>query len=207
MSASEDELSGYIDREESVNEGNGEAGDESNVSGFNSEEGEGERLPEETNRTNDTPTGIEEDRVLREQEKATTFQEGEEEEEEEEESEEEEEQEKKKQKSQRPAQDKLTSKLENELKKQIDRTRSLQDSIKGIQKQLTRIDKTLYSVKKEHEVIRKKHAQFNSLQKRVDSIDKSIRTWKSKPAASKRKTKPKLVKKKKQAPRSTSKKR
>jgi uncharacterized coiled-coil DUF342 family protein len=48
----------------------------------------------------------------------------------------------------------------------------------------------LYSVKKEHEVIRKKHAQFNSLQKSVDSIDKAIRTWRSKPAASKRKMKP-----------------
>ncbi len=84
MSASEDELSGYIDREESVNEGsgNGEAGDESNVSGFNSQEGEGEPLPEETNRTNETPTGVEEDRVLQEQEKAITLQaeEGEEEE-------------------------------------------------------------------------------------------------------------------------------
>jgi len=102
-------------------------------------------------------------------------------------------------------QDKLISKLQSELKKQIDRTRSLQDAVKGIQRQLGRIDKTLNSVKKEHEVVRKKHAQFNSLQKRVDSIDKSIRTWKSKPAATKRKTKPKLVKKKKQARRNTGK--
>jgi hypothetical protein len=61
--------------------------------------------------------------------------------------------------------------------------------VEGIQKQLIRIDKTLYSVKKEHEVIRKKHAQFNLLQKRVDSIDKSIRTWKSKAASFKRKDK------------------
>jgi archaellum component FlaC len=106
-----------------------------------------------------------------------------------------------------PAQDKLASKLENELKKQIDRTRSLQDSVKGIQKQLLRIDKTLYSIQTEHEVIRKKHAQFNLIQKRVDSIDKSIRTWKSKAAAIKRKIKPKLAKKKKQAHRSTSKRR
>lgn len=94
-------------------------------------------------------------------------------------------------------QDKLTSKLQNELKKQIDRSRSLQDAVKGIQRQLVRIDKTLYSVKKEHDVIRKKHAQFNSLQKRVESIDRSIRTWKSKPKATKRITKPKLTRKKK----------
>jgi hypothetical protein len=94
-------------------------------------------------------------------------------------------------------QDKLITGLQEELNKQIDRSRSLQDSVKGIQKQLVRIDKTLYSVKKEHEVIRKKHAQFNSLQKRIDSIDKSIRTWKLKPAATRRKTKPKLRKKKK----------
>jgi hypothetical protein len=176
MSTSEDELSGYIDREESVNEGsgNGEAGDESNASGFNGQEGEGEPVPEETNRTNEIPIGIEEDRVLREQEKAATLQE-EEEESETEESEEEQDK-RKKRDNRRPAQDKLTSKLENELKKQIDRTRALQDLVKGIQKQLIRIDKTLYSVKKEHEVIRKKHAQFNLLQKRVDSIDKSIRT-------------------------------
>lgn len=201
MSASEDELSGYIDREESVNEsnGNGEAGDESNISGFNGQEGEGEPvrepLPEETNRTNETPTGVEEDRVLREHEKgAAPLQD-------------EEKDEREKRGSRRPAQDKLTGKLENELKKQNDRTRSLQDLVSGIQKQLIRIDKTLYSVKKEHEAIRKKHAQLNSLQKRVDSIDKSIRTWKSKPAAIQRKTKPKLVKKKKQARRNTSKKR
>jgi cell division protein FtsB len=201
MSASEDELSGYIDREESVNEsnGNGEAGDESNISGFNGQEGEGEPvrepLPEETNRTNETPTGVEEDRVLREQEKAAAPLQDEEKEE------------RKKRGSRRPAQDKLTGKLENELKEQNDRTRSLQDLVSGIQKQLIRIDKSLYSVKKEHEAIRKKHAQLNSLQKRVDSIDKSIRTWKSKPAAIQRKTKPKLVKKKKQARRNTSKKR
>lgn len=206
MSASEDELSGYIDREESVNEGsgNGEAGDESNISGFNGQDGEGEPvrepLPEETDRTNETPTGVEEDRVLREQEEAVAPLQDEEEDEEEED-------ERKKRGSRRPAQDKLTSKFENELKKQIDRTRSLQDLVKGIQKQLIRIDKTLYSVKKEHAAIRMKHAQFNSLQKRVDSIDKSIRTWKSKPAAIQRKTKPKLVKKKKQARRNTSKKR
>jgi cell division protein FtsB len=201
MSASEDELSGYIDREESVNEsnGNGEAGDESNISGFNGQEGEGEPvrepLPEETNRTNETPTGVEEDRVLREQEKAAAPLQDEEKDE------------RKKRGSRRPAQDKLTGKLENELKEQNDRTRSLQDLVSGIQKQLIRIDKSLYSVKKEHEAIRKKHAQLNSLQKRVDSIDKSIRTWKSKPSAIQRKTKPKLVKKKEQARRNTSKKR
>jgi hypothetical protein len=97
----------------------------------------------------------------------------------------------------KPAQDKFASKLETELKKQIDRTRSLQNSVKAIQKQLIRIDKILYSVRKEHEVIRKKQAQFNLLQKRVDSIDKSIRTWKSKPNAVKRKVKPKLRKKNK----------
>jgi hypothetical protein len=96
-----------------------------------------------------------------------------------------------------PAQSKSTTKFQNELKEQIDRTRSLQESVKGIKKQLVRIDKTPYSVQKEHEVIRKKLAQFNSLQKRVDSIDKSIRTWKLKSAAIKRKTKPKLLKKKK----------
>lgn len=202
MSASEDELSGYIDREESVNEsnGNGEAGDESNISGFNGQEGEGEPvrepLPEETNLTNETPTGVEQDRVPREQEIAAAPLQDEEEEDE-----------RKKRGIRRPAQDKLTSKLENELKKQIDRTRSIQDLVRGIQKQLIRIDKTLYSVKKEHDAIRKKHAQLNSLQKRVDSIDKSISTWKSKPAAIQRKTKPKLVKKKKQARRNTSKKR
>ena len=102
-------------------------------------------------------------------------------------------------------QDKLTSKLQSELKRQIDRTRSLQYAVKGIQRQLGGIEKSLNSVKKEHEVVRKKHAQFNSLQKRVDSIDKSIRTWESKPAATKRKTKPKLVKKKKQARHNTGK--
>lgn len=102
-------------------------------------------------------------------------------------------------------QDKLTGKLQSELKKQIDKTRSLEDAVKGIQRQLGRIDKALNSVNKEHEVIRKKHAQYNSLQKRVDNIDKTIMTWKLKPAATKRKIKPKLVKKKKQARRNTGK--
>ena len=97
------------------------------------------------------------------------------------------------------------SKLQNDLKKQVDRTRSLQDSVKGIQSQLTRIEKTLYSFRKEHQVDRSKsiqdsvkgnQKQFNLLQKRVDSIDKSIRTWKYKLGATNRKSKSKLVKKK-----------
>jgi DNA-directed RNA polymerase subunit RPC12/RpoP len=44
----------------------------------------------------------------------------------------------------KPSEDKLVSKLQNDLKKQVDRTRSLQDSVKGTQSQLTRIDKTLF---------------------------------------------------------------
>jgi hypothetical protein len=163
MSAAEDELSGYIDREESINEGNinSEARDESKV--FRSDqdnvgEGEGQPLPEETNLTTETPTGVEEDRILQSQEEAAA---------------ESNIKTKAQRRSPKPSEDKLVSKLQNDLKKQVDRTRSLQDSVKGIQK------------------------QFNLLQKRVDSIDKSIRTWKSKPAATKRKTKSKLVKKKK----------
>lgn len=93
-------------------------------------------------------------------------------------------------------QDRLITKLQNELKKQIDRTISLQDTLRGVQRQLVRIDKTLYSLKREHEAIRKKHAQFNLLQKRVDMIDRSIRTWKLMPKASKKRRKPKVVKKK-----------
>jgi hypothetical protein len=148
-------------------------------------------LPEETNLTSETPTGVVEDRILQSQEEAAA---------------ESNIKTKEQRRSPKPSEDKLVSKLQNDLKKQVDRTRSLQDSVKGIQKQLTRIEKTLYSFRKEHQVDRSKsiqdsvkgiQKQFNLLQKRVDSIDKSIRTWKSKPAATKRKTKSKLVKKKK----------
>lgn len=192
MSAADDELSGYIDREESINEGNGnrEARDESKAFGSdqdNVSEGEGQQLPEETNQTSESPTGVEEDRILQSQEEAAAKS-------------------KEQRRSPKPSEDKLVSKLQNDLKKQVDRTRSLQDSIKGTQSQLTRIEKTLYSFRKEHQVDRSKsiqdsvkgiQKQFNLLQKRVDSIDKSIRTWKSKLTATKRKTKSKLVKKKK----------
>jgi predicted nucleic acid-binding Zn-ribbon protein len=187
MSAAEDDLSGYIDREEPHTEGNGdgEASDESNVSDFNGQDGVSEPetrpLPEEANLTSETPTGVEEDRILQSQEKAAL---------------ESKIKTREQRRSPKPAQDKSTSKLQNELKKQIDRSRSLEDSVKGIQRQLVRIDKALYSVKKEHDVIRKKHAQLNSLQRRIDSIDKSMKIWKSKPKAAKRKTKPKLTIKK-----------
>jgi hypothetical protein len=192
MSAAEDELSGYIDREESINEGNGngEARNESKVFGSDQDnvgEGEAQPLPEETSQTSERPTGVEEDRILQSQEEAAA-------------------ESKEQRRSPKPSEDKLVSKLQNDLKKQVDRTRFLQDSVKGIQSQLTRIEKTLYSFRKEHQVNRSKsiqdsvkgiQKQFNLLQKRVDSIDKSIRTWKSKLAATKRKTKSKLVKKKK----------
>jgi hypothetical protein len=196
VSAAEDELSGYIDREESFNEGNGngEARDESKVFGSDQDnvgEGEAQPLPEETSQTSERPTGIEEDRILQSQEAAAA---------------ESNIKTKEQRRSLKPSEDKLVSKLQNDLKKQVDRSKSIQDSVKGIQKQLTRIEKTLYSFRKEHQVDRSKsiqdsvkgiQKQFNLLQKRVDSIDKSIRTWKSKPAATKRKTKSKLVKKKK----------
>jgi hypothetical protein len=163
VSAAEDELSGYIDREESFNEGNGngEARDESKVFGSDQDnvgEGEAQPLPEETSQTSERPTGVEEDRILQSQEAAAA---------------ESNIKTKEQRRSPKPSEDKLVSKLQTDLKKQVDRTRSLQDSVKGIQK------------------------QFNLLQKRVDSIDKSIRTWKSKPAATKTKIKSKLVKKKK----------
>jgi predicted RNase H-like nuclease (RuvC/YqgF family) len=192
MSGAEDEPSGYIDREESINEGNGngEARNESKVFGSDQDnvgEGEGQPLPEGTSQTSERPTGVEEDRILQSQEEAAA-------------------ESKEQRRSPKPSEDKLVSKLQNDLKKQVDRTRSLQDSVKGTQSQLTRIDKTLYSFRKEHQVDRSKsiqdsakgiQKQLNLLQKRVDSIDKSIRTWKSKMKATKRKTKPKLVKKKK----------
>jgi hypothetical protein len=191
MSAAEDELSGYIDREESINEGNGnsDARDESKVFGSDQDnvgEGEGQPLPEETNLTSETPTGVEQDRILQSQEEAAV---------------ESNIKPKARRSSPKPSEDKLVIKLQNDLKKQVDRTRSLQDSVKGIQSQLTRIEKTLYSFRKEHQVDRSKsiqgQKQFSLLQKRVDSIDKSIRTWKSKIDTTKRKSKSKSVKKKK----------
>lgn len=102
-------------------------------------------------------------------------------------------------------QDKITGKLQSELKKQIDRTRSLQNAVKGIQRQIRRTDKSLNSLNKEHEVIRKRYARYNSLQKRVDNIDKTIKNWKIKPATTKRKIKPKVAKKKKRARHNTGK--
>lgn len=97
------------------------------------------------------------------------------------------------------AQDRLVTRLQNELEKQADRSKAIQDTVKGIQKQLVRIDKTLYSFRKEHQVDRSKSIQdtVKGIQKRVDSLDKSIKTWKSKTNAVKRKIKPKLRKKNK----------
>jgi hypothetical protein len=196
MTAAENELSGYIDREESISEdnGNGEARDESNVFGSDQDnvgEGESKPLPEETSQTSERPTRVEEDRILQSQEETAA---------------ESNIKTREHRRSPKPSEDKPTSSLQSELKKQIERTKSLQDSVKGIQKQLDRIDKTLYSFRKEHQVdisksiqdsVKGIQKQFNLLQKRVDSIDKSIRTWKSEPNATKRNTKPKLTRKEK----------
>jgi hypothetical protein len=63
LSAAEDELSGYIDREDPISEDsrNSEAGDESNISGLNGQDSsESQPSTEETSLTSETQTGEQE---------------------------------------------------------------------------------------------------------------------------------------------------
>ncbi len=66
------------------------------------------------------------------------------------------------------------SKFQGELKTERDRTKTLEDKVNGMQKQLAKIDKTIYSMIKEQVVVRTIKVQFNILQKRLDKADRSI---------------------------------
>jgi hypothetical protein len=77
-------------------------------------------------------------------------------------------------KKRRPTvQERSISKLRDELKSQVERSRTMQDLIKGMQRQLLRIDKVVYANNKQQEIVRRLQIRFNEVQKRLNQVAKA----------------------------------
>lgn len=71
-------------------------------------------------------------------------------------------------KRQPTVQERSISKLRDQLKSQVDRSRTMQDLIKGMQRQLLRIDKVVYASNKQQEIVGRLQVRLNEVQKRLD---------------------------------------
>ena len=76
-------------------------------------------------------------------------------------------------KRQPTVQERSISKLRDQLKSQVDRSRTMQDLIKGMQRQLLRIDKVIYASNKQKEVVGRLQIRLNEVQKRLDHVVKA----------------------------------
>jgi hypothetical protein len=162
MSAAENELSGYIDREESINEdnGNGEVQDESNVFGSDQDnvgEPESQASTEETGITSETSSGVG-NRILEAQEKAAA--------------------ESSRGIKAKPKKEVLFTKLSDQLtrhfqlsKESSDKTRN---TLQQIQRQLKQIDKIAESGTKQQAVIKQLEIHLKVVQKQVDRMNQAL---------------------------------
>lgn len=99
-----------------------------------------------------------------------------------------------KKKRQPTAQERSVSILRDQLKSQVDRSRTTQDVIKGMQRQLQRIDKVINANNKQQAIVGRLEARLNEVQKRLDKVAKAQvaatkSKSKSKAGAAKTKTK------------------
>jgi hypothetical protein len=76
-------------------------------------------------------------------------------------------------KRQATVQERSISKLRDQVKSQIDRGRTMQDLIKGMQRQLLRIDKVIYASNKQKEIVGRLQVRLNELQKRLEQVAKA----------------------------------
>ena len=76
-------------------------------------------------------------------------------------------------KRQPTVQERSISKLRDQLKSQVDRSRTMQDLIKGMQRQLLRIDKVVYASNKQQEIVGRLQIRLNEVQKRLDQVAKA----------------------------------
>jgi hypothetical protein len=70
-------------------------------------------------------------------------------------------------------QERSISKLRDQLKSQVDRSRTMQYLIKGMQRQLLRIDKVVYASNKQQEIVGRLQIRLNEVQKRLDQVAKA----------------------------------
>ena len=76
-------------------------------------------------------------------------------------------------KRQPTVQERSISKLRDQLKSQVDRSRTMQYLIKGMQRQLLRIDKVVYASNKQQEIVGRLQIRLNEVQKRLDQVAKA----------------------------------
>lgn len=99
-----------------------------------------------------------------------------------------------KKKHQPTPQERSVSILRDQLKSQVDRSRTIQDVIKGMQKQLLRIDKVINANTKQQAIVGRLEVRLNEVQKRLDKVAKAqvgATKSKSKPKTGAAKTKTK----------------
>jgi hypothetical protein len=84
-------------------------------------------------------------------------------------------------------QERAISKLREQLKSQVDRNRSMQHLMKGMQRHLLRIDKVIYNYNKQQEIVGRLQVRLNKVQKKLDQIAKA-KVVNSRPAMSKKKS-------------------
>ena len=82
-------------------------------------------------------------------------------------------------KYQSSALDKSISRLQDQLNKHFDRSKKTDDLLKQIERKMSQIDKIVIVSNKQHEISRQIQVQFNSVQRTLTKIDKSITSLKS----------------------------
>jgi hypothetical protein len=70
-------------------------------------------------------------------------------------------------------QERAISKLRDQLKSQVDRSRSMESLIKGMQRQLLRIDKVVSASNKQQEIVGRLQIRLNEVQKRLNQLAKA----------------------------------
>ena len=79
------------------------------------------------------------------------------------------------------AQEKSISKLQNQLNRHFDQSKTTEIILKQIERKMAQIDKIVIVSNKQHEAIRKMQVQFNVIQRTLAKMDKSITSLRSRP--------------------------
>ena len=72
------------------------------------------------------------------------------------------------------AQEKSISKLQDQLNRHFDQSKTTEIILKQIERKMAQIDKIVIVSNKQHEAIRKMQVQFNVIQRTLAKMDKSI---------------------------------
>ena len=79
------------------------------------------------------------------------------------------------------AQEKSISKLQDQLNRHFDQSKTTEIILKQIERKMAQIDKIVIVSNKQHEAIRKMQVQFNVIQRTLAKMDKSITSLRSRP--------------------------